>query len=222
MRGLGLVLVFVTTSALGAPSTVPIGEEKLVDVASLIPTAKLDLVYATDRNFVGTSIYPVARCLLRESVARKLVNAQAYLDQHHPGFALLFKDCYRPDSAQWKLFEVVRGTSKARYVADPRGKTGSLHSRGAAVDVTIFANGQELDMGTPHDFLGELAEPRHEARLTSSGELSIGAVANRKILRAAMRAAGMRGIVREWWHFDSDRAPEVMSRYSRLDVPLTP
>ncbi|WP_289760854.1 hypothetical protein [uncultured Duncaniella sp.] len=69
-----------------------------------------------------------------------------------PGYRLLVKDAARPMSVQRRMFNAVKGTSKANYVANP-AKGGGLHNYGLAVDVTIEdAQGNELDMGTPGPF----------------------------------------------------------------------
>ena len=162
----------------------------LVDVTELHPRILLDIRYATADNFFGKKVYDVARCLVRPSVGEKLLKAQRWLDAQHPDLRLLFKDCYRPHHVQKVLWEAVRGTDKSRYVANPFGKIGSLHSYGAAVDVTLAdADGHELDMGTPYDFLGALAEPRHEPRLLAQGKLTSAQLARRRVLRRAMREA---------------------------------
>lgn len=204
----------------GAPGAAPVPE--LSDMADLIPKAVIDMRYATQDNFFGMKAYPVARCLLRPSLAQKLVKAQAWLDAKHPGLRLMFKDCYRPNSVQKLLWNAVKGTPKRRYVANPNTKTGSIHSYGAAVDVTLAdAEGHELDMGTPFDHLGPEAEPRHEARLLKAKRLSRDQINNRLILRHAMRkGAKIRMIRNEWWHFNEYSAKEIRSHYSRLDVPL--
>ena len=70
-----------------------------------------------------------------------------------------------------------------------------MHSRGAAVDLTIVdATGKELDMGTPYDFFGREA---HTDNLT----LPPNVLANRKLLRQTLEAVGFKGIRTEWWHF---------------------
>ncbi len=191
----------------------------LVDVQKLDDRFGLDIKYATTDNFFGQKVYPVARCLLRPSVAQKMVAAQAWLDARHPGLRLLFKDCYRPHSVQHVLWNAVKGTPKARYVANPHRKTGSIHSYGAAVDLTLAdAKGRELDMGTPYDHLGRLAQPRYEKRYLARGKLTKAQVRHRRILRKAMKHAGMRGIRNEWWHFNEGTAKEVRRRYRRLDL----
>ncbi|HEY0989843.1 MAG TPA: M15 family metallopeptidase, partial [Kofleriaceae bacterium] len=63
----------VIAMALGCAATAaPSGEagsskprdDDLVDVASLIEDAVIDMRYATDDNFMGKKLYPVARCKL--------------------------------------------------------------------------------------------------------------------------------------------------------------
>lgn len=203
------------------PTSVPEGEEPLVEVAKLSPKFRFDIRYATSDNFFGKKVYPSPRCLLRKGVGERMVAAQAWLDEHHPGLVLLFKDCYRPNRIQHVLWDAVKGTPKSKYVADPNTKLGSIHSYGAAVDLTLAdAAGKELDMGTPYDFLGPLAEPKREAEFLAAKKLTAAHVANRKILREAMTRTGMRILPHEWWHFDAAPGPEVRKKYSRLDVPL--
>jgi D-alanyl-D-alanine dipeptidase len=203
------------------PKVVPESEEPLIDVMAMSDRFLLDLRYATADNFFGQKVYPVARCLLRKSVAWRMVQAQAWLEKHHPGLRLMFKDCYRPDDVQWIMWAAVKGTPKAAYVANPETVTGSIHSYGGAVDLTLAsADGQELDMGTPYDFLGKLAEPRHEERFLKEGKLTRAQVDHRRILREAMLSAGMHMLKNEWWHFNADTAAKVRKKYSRLNVPL--
>lgn len=195
----------------------------LVDVATLDPRFLLDIRYATTDNFFGQKVYPQARCLLRPFAAEKVVKAQAWLDKKHPGLRLLFKDCYRPDPIQHVLWDAVKGTKKARYVANPNTRTGSIHSYGAAVDLTLAdADGKEMDMGTPYDHLGRLAEPRHEEEYLRSKKLSKKQVRQRRILRAAMvKGGGFRIIRNEWWHFNADSSKVIRNKYKRLSVPFS-
>jgi len=212
---IGLLLI------MALPTTIPSGEEPLVDVAPLHPRFRLDIRYATADNFAKVKAYPVARCVLRKSVAEMAVRAQRWLDERHPRYALLFKDCYRPDRVQRVLFEAVRGTKMQGYVANPNTKTGSIHSYGAAIDLTLHEDGVEVDMGTIYDFLGKLAEPRHEERFVAEGKLTRQQVENRLVLRRAMtEGGGFVTIPNEWWHFNAAPAPAIRKRFSRLDVPL--
>lgn len=207
---------------IGLALAAPGHAESLVDVASLDPRFGFDIRYATADNFFGQVAYPEARCLVLRPVGQSLTKAQAFLDEHHPGLRLLFKDCYRPDSVQALLWNAVKGTPKARYVANPNTRTGSIHSYGAAVDLTLMdAEGRELDMGTAYDHLGPKAEPRHEERLLEAGELNPEQVKNRRVLRRAMRNAGFIGLRNEWWHFNAFSARKTRSQFPRLDVPFS-
>ncbi|MCB9655926.1 MAG: M15 family metallopeptidase [Deltaproteobacteria bacterium] len=199
--------------------------DALVDVASLDDRFILDIRYATNDNFFNQKVYEAPRCILLAPVAERMLKAQRWLDEHHRnlGLRLMFKDCYRPNHVQFIMWKAVAGTPKARYVANPHTKTGSIHSYGAAVDLTLAdAEGRELDMGTPYDFLGRLAEPRHEAAYLADGKLTPDQVQHRRILRSAMvEGGGMHTIPNEWWHFNAAPAKVIRTRHRRLDVPFS-
>lgn len=177
--------------------------EPLVDVAAVDSRILVDIKYATPDNFMGRVLYPVNRCLLRESVARRLSRVQDDLAER--GLGLKIYDGYRPLSVQKLMWEVM---PDPRYVADPA--KGSRHNRGAAVDVTLVdARGCELPMPSAYDefserahrdFAGEGVEARH----------------NRDTLIAAMERRGFTVLGSEWWHFD---APG-WAQYAVMDVPL--
>jgi len=207
------LLVLTATAARAEPLVV-------VDHA-LHPAFLLSMAYAREDNFFGQKVYPIELCALRRGVADKMVRAQKHLDDQHLGYRLMFKDCYRPDHVQHVMWKSVVGTPKSAYVADPNTRTGSIHSYGAAVDVTLAdRDGKEIDMGTPHDFLGKLAEPRHEARFLAEKKLTQAQVDARHVLRDAMVFAGMKTIPNEWWHFNDGTPENVRKKYHRLDVPL--
>ena len=88
----------------------------------------------------------------------------------------------------------------------------SAHSRGSTVDLTLVtrADGRELDMGTPYDFLS----PRSGQ---ASAAVSAQARANRRLLAEAMARRGFRGYAKEWWHFTLNREP-YPDRY--FDFPV--
>lgn len=205
----------ITSVAMLAPS------DTLVDVATLDTRWKLDVKYATTDNFVGKILYQSARCFLREKPAQMLVQAQRWLDANAKGHVLMLKDCYRPVSVQHIMWDAVKGTPKQGYVADPNSKYGSVHNYGCAVDLTLMdARGKEIDMGTPYDFLGKLAEPRHEEEFLAEGKLTKEQIASRHILRDAMVHAGFKTIPNEWWHFNALTGEELRAAYQPLDVPF--
>jgi D-alanyl-D-alanine dipeptidase len=182
----------------------PSAEEPLVDLSVVDPRVVIDLRYATSDNFTGQRLYPVARCLLRESVAHRLRRVQDRLAAQ--GLGLKVYDGYRPLSVQRRMWEIMPDPT---YVADPA--KGSRHNRGAAVDVTLVdLDGWELEMPTAFDDFSPAAH-RHYAGGTETSR------SNRQTLIQAMEAEGFTGLADEWWHFD---APD-WRQYPLLDVTLT-
>lgn len=158
------------------------------EVKALDPSIQLDIKYATTDNFTKSQIYDCAKCLLRPEAAAAIVEAHKTLKKK--GLGLKMFDCFRPRPYQQKLWDKVPNPD---YVTPPA--KGSMHSRGAAVDLTIVdANGKELDMGTPYDFFGREAH-------TDNLSLPPKVLANRKLLRQTLEAVGFKGIRTEWWHF---------------------
>jgi D-alanyl-D-alanine dipeptidase len=179
----------------------------LSDVARAIPDAVIDLRYATAENAFGRAMYPAgARCLLLPAVADRLAAVAARL--RADGLRLVLWDCYRPAAVQRELWGAM---PRRGFVAPP--VPGSVHSRGAAVDVAIVAaDGGAVPLPTGFDAF----EPRAWARATEG--VPPAARRNRDRLRAAMMAEGFKPIRMEWWHFE---APEARGA-PVLDVPLGP
>ena len=158
------------------------------ELVTLDPSIRLDIRYATANNFTKSKIYDCPRCFLRPEAAKAIVRAQTVLKKK--GLSLKMFDCYRPSLYQQRLWDKVPNPN---YVTPPN--KGSMHSRGAAVDLTLVdAAGKELDMGTPYDFFGREAH-------TDYTKLPAKVLDNRRILRQAMEAVGFEGIRTEWWHF---------------------
>lgn len=179
----------------------------LSDVARAIPDAVVDLRYATPDNVLGRAVYPPgARCLLLPAVAARLARAAERL--RAAGLRLRLWDCYRPPAAQRELWRVM---PRRGWVAPP--VPGSVHSRGAAVDVAVAAaDGGPVALPTGFDSFEARAKP-HATRGVPRA-----ARTNRDRLRAAMLAEGFRPSRMEWWHFE---APEARGA-PVLDVPLGP
>ena len=173
-----------------------------VDVTTVIPDAVLDMRYATEDNFTGKQVYPVASCKLRRAVATRLAKAAKTLRAKHR--RLLIWDCYRPKSIQEAFWKLV---PDERYVANP--KKGSRHSRGAAIDVALVDDdGKPLVLPTKFDDFSEAAH-RTQALVGAQG-------AEARTLEAAMKAAGFIAMPTEWWHFD---APDA-AKFSLSDESL--
>lgn len=164
---------------------------------------RLDLRYASADNFVGRDLYgPSARALLHSAAAERLARAAGEMASRRAGHRLRVFDALRPGRVQRVLWDIVKDTPQRIYVADPA--RGSIHSFGMAVDITAEdAEGRELDMGTGFDDFTERAQPQREEEMLARGLLSDAQLANRRLLRACMEAAGFRGIATEWWHFEA-------------------
>ena len=177
----------------------------LVNIFEFDQDIRVVLLYNTDKNFLGKSFYKgLNQCYLHCDVATKLNIAQKNLKQQHPFYNLIVFDASRPSHIQKMMWDSLKmkPIDKYNYVARPDEL--SLHTFGAAVDVGIInENGVLLDMGTPFDFFGELAQPKLENELFSSGKLSKDAYKNRLILREIMKKAGFTPITSEWWHFNA-------------------
>jgi D-alanyl-D-alanine dipeptidase len=171
---------------------------KWTDIAYMDSTILLDIRYATENNFVETQMYDCGRCFLRPDVAKAIGAVQKVLQRE--GLGLKMFDCFRPRPIQWKLWEKV---PDPRYVSDPR--KGSMHNRGAAVDLTIVdTDGQELDMGTGFDFFGQRA-------YHTFTDLPEEILANRAKLKALMEAHGFKSIRTEWWHYSYTKSQHALS-----------
>lgn len=148
-----------------------------------------DLRYATDNNFLEEVVYPCGECYTRVKTARALLAANK--DFMEQGFRIRFFDCYRPNSVQYKMWELV---PNPQYVANP--EKGSIHNKGGAVDITLETlEGEPLEMGTDFDFFGPKAHHDHT-------DLPDTVLENRKVLKETMEAHGFLSIRTEWWHYN--------------------
>jgi D-alanyl-D-alanine dipeptidase len=170
----------------------PVLESDLVDLASLDPTIRFDIRYATDDNFLGTPFYSSARAFLQRPAAEALVRAHRGLEPL--GYGLLIHDAYRPWYVTKMFFEATPEESRG-FVADPA--SGSRHNRGCAVDLTLYdlETGKPVPMVAGYDEFSDRASA-DALRGTSRQRW------HRALLRRAMEAQGFAVIPNEWWHFD--------------------
>ena len=181
--------------ALAATPPVEQGEFRsadLVELTALDPTIKLDIRYATSRNFLGTPLYSEARAFLQRPAAEALVGVARTLAKD--GYGLLVHDAYRP----WyvtKIFWDATPPDKHAFVADPA--KGSRHNRGCAVDLTLYTlrDGRPVQMPSLYDEMSPRAFPDYAGGTPEQRRL-------RDYLRAQMEAQGFSVYEYEWWHFD--------------------
>ena len=165
---------------------------QLVDLAKLEPGVRLDIRYATARNFLGTPVYTSARALMDEPAAGALVRAHRTLAAS--GYGLLIHDAYRPWYVTKIFWEATRGAQRG-FVADPA--KGSMHNRGCAVDLTMYElkTGRAVTMPSLYD------EMSARAYVAYAGGREAERV-RRDVLRRAMEGEGYTVNPSEWWHFD--------------------
>jgi zinc D-Ala-D-Ala dipeptidase len=203
-------VIDAAVAAVDKPDARPPRPDDWIDVAVAIPDAVLDMRYARAENFTGKVVYPVARCLLRRSVAERLARAAVALREK--GRRFLIWDCYRPSAIQklfWELVPDPRYVAKPVYAKDGTPKSGSRHSRGAAVDIGLVdADGKPVPLPTEHDDFSRAAHRKQAAKSKGAAELAI--------LDEVLEAQGFVGMPTEWWHYD---APDA-SKYGFADVPL--
>ena len=181
-------------------------------------TIAVRLMYAGDDNFTGVQLYDdVIDAYLHPDAARAVIKASEELHRLYPAYNLLIKDAARPMSVQRRMFDAVKGTPKANYVANP-AKGGGLHNYGLAVDITIVdERGNELPMGTPVDHLGKEANIDREESMVRDGIISETERQNRLLLRRVMTAAGFKPLRTEWWHFNFVSKSQAQASYRLLN-----
>jgi zinc D-Ala-D-Ala dipeptidase len=161
----------------------------LVEVQKIYDHLAVDIKYAGKDNFIGRAVYPSNKLILRYETAIKLINANKEFEKH--GYRLKVYDGYRPIAVQkimWDIFE------DENFVAPV--SRGSVHNRGAAVDVTLvdkFDN--EVKMPSAFDEFSEKASIYYKHSTQEEKE-------NMEFLAEIMERNGFDRIDSEWWHFN--------------------
>ncbi|QTE28538.1 D-alanyl-D-alanine carboxypeptidase family protein [Pengzhenrongella sicca] len=144
---------------------------------------------------------------LRAGVLERLLRAQAALPD---GMRLLIIEGHRPVALQRHYFESYRAElgelnpswpasrlddEASKHVSPP---SVAPHPCGAAVDLTLWQDGVELDMGTRVN-----ATPAASANACFTASRNIPAAARRRrdVLGEALTRAGLVNYPPEWWHW---------------------
>ncbi len=170
----------------------PFRPSELVELVALDSTLRLDIRYASDRNFLGTPFYTEARAFLQRAAAEAVVRVHRGLAPM--GLGLLIHDAYRP-WAVTRMFWDATPPFQREFVADPA--RGSRHNRGAAVDLTLMdlATGRPIDMPGGYDEFSPRSYPGYPGGTSRQRWY-------RDLLRRVMEAEGFTVFTTEWWHFD--------------------
>ncbi len=211
-----LVLVLHNNIAKSSGLDDRLSDMGFVEVSTL--GVEVELMYGRPDNFTGAVLYSdLSGAWLHPSAAKALGAAVKALEREAPGYKLLVKDAARPMSVQRKMFDAVKVTSKANYVANP-AKGGGLHNYGLAVDITLLdPEGKEVSMGTPVDYLGKESRIDNEEVMVRAGTITADEMKNRRLLRKVMREGGFKTIRNEWWHFQMVSRAVARARYRLLD-----
>ncbi len=171
--------------------TFEIKQDDFVDVSKYIPDVAIELRYATDNNVTKKVLYEDKTAYLRKATADKLKEANNQFKKL--GYRIKIWDAYRPTAIQKVLWSSV---SDNRYIANPNG--GSVHNRGAAVDITLVdKNGREIPMPTDFDGFSKLADKDYS-------DVDKEKVKNAKLLESIMVKYGFLSVYYEWWHFNDE------------------
>lgn len=181
-------------------------DENFVKIIDYIPTAVVDLKYATEDNFTGQVIYSFNDAWLRYGTVKKLMLVADELDER--GLYLKIWDGFRPISAQFTLWDVY---PDATYVANPN--TGfSSHSRGNTVDLTLVdSNGYELLMPTEFDDFSSKANRNYD-------DCDEDAASNALILENLMKNHGFEAYYNEWWHYSDTNSYDTERNFDPAEL----
>lgn len=184
-------------------------EAGFVFLDEVLSGVRWDAKYATWDNFTGMPVdgYEVNRIVGSHALADALLEATTRAAAI--GFGLLLWDGYRPQRAvtrflKWSV-QPEDGRTKQRFypnldraemVASGYVAPKSGHSRGSAVDLTLYrlGTGELVSMGGGHDFMDE--QSHHGAREVSRVEAQ-----NRRSLCSIMEHSGFERYDCEWWHY---------------------
>lgn len=178
--------------------------ENLVDIERYFRQKKISIKIELDWEKKD-----IPKCLVRHSIARKLVIVSRKLQKINPNFILKIVDGYRPIRLQKKLFKSIysdmlnknKNLSKqklylevTKFIADP--KNNPPHSTGGAVDVTIVnkKNGKDINMGNKINSISSKSQ-------TFTISINDNARKNRRLLFNLMTSAGFVNVPTEWWHY---------------------
>ncbi len=214
----GMAMAQAKPAILDAARQVP---DTFVRVDLLVPDVVLDMRYAGNHNFVGSSIdgYEAPVALLTRPAAQALARVADAL--RPSGLRLCIYDAYRPLSAvehfkRWAQDDQDTKMKTEFYPSEQKDKLfakgyiaeHSSHSRGSCVDVTLVnAEGAPLDMGGTFDLFSPISS--HNAKgLTGMQRM------NRKLLRTTMEKQGFRSYNAEWWHYTLKDEPFPKTSFS--------
>lgn len=199
---------------------------EFISLTDICPGLIPQMDYATPFNFTGEIVpgYRTPKAYLPEVPAQALARVQS--EALRRGFSIKVFDAYRPVKAvtffqEWAQREEDRPELKEIYYPKfsrielfEQGFIAkqSSHSRGSAIDLTLFdlKTNRDLDMGTAFDYFDVSSNTDHSG-------LTAGQRKNRQLLISLMEAQGFKNYPGEWWHF-SFRPEPFPGKYFDFDI----
>jgi D-alanyl-D-alanine dipeptidase len=208
------LICFSTGAQKESSTSLALEHQGYVNVHSEDPTIFVSLMYSRADNFTGRVLYDdLKEAYLYPTAAKALLKAQRYLKKIRPDLSLKIYDAARPMRIQRKMWRVVAGTPKYKYVSNP-AHGGGLHNYGLAVDITLCnLHGDSIAMGTKIDYMGSAAHIDNERALVNQHKISEKVRKNRELLRRVMIYAGFKPLRTEWWHFNYKSRPIARKYY---------
>ena len=196
-----------------------------VVLADHVPAIVQEIRYYSTYNFLGERVdgyeEPCAIATIEAARALKSVSNELFVQ----GYRLKVFDAYRPVCAvkQFVIWGLEDTDIRMKPYFYPELEKQDLfikgyiagrssHSRGSAVDVTLFdmKTGKEVDMGSPFDLFSKVSHP--DCRDITDEQYE-----NRMALQKAMIRGGFEPIDCEWWHFKLKDEP-YPDRYFEFPV----
>jgi D-alanyl-D-alanine dipeptidase len=246
VKAISIVFIVAGSISQAHAQALPDGFAYLRDID---PSVVQDIRYAGSNNFVGRPLrgYGAAECVVKREVGLKLKAIQQELLKQD--LALKMFDCYRPARAvadMWTWAQNGKETAAERRFnpAFPKAElfrlgyiaTHSLHSTGAALDLTLVdLKADNSAAFEPNKVYADCTQPAGARAPEASVDMGTGydcsdrkAHANaasitpaqrrwRNLLVAAMARQGFVNYSKEWWHFSLPG----MGR-AAYDFPITP
>ena len=159
-------------------------------------------------NECGEQFVSLQKFLIRESVAKKIIEADKNLKNLQPEYRLIINCGYRSLKVQTKIFLKILSKICKNFYPNPIDlyeivhqliavPTVAGHPTGGAVDIAIFDKKKDkiIDFGSKIDDLSA------KNLSVFSRNISKEAKKNRLLLRKIMLAVGFAPFDGEWWHF---------------------
>ncbi len=210
---------------------------QFVLLSDVIPDVIFEMRYYSTYNFIGDRIpgyeQPIAFMTRQAADSLKAVSDEL----REKGYRLKIFDAYRPQCAVDCFLKWAQDTTdfrmqpyfypelrKAEVVPNGYIAEQSTHSRGSAVDLTLFDMnaGHDVDMGSPFDFFGMASHPDVQPgqEVGTWSPINEAQYANRMLLSEAMVRHGFKPDDCEWWHFSLKNEP-FPDTYFTFPVNLT-